>query len=93
MVPKEAKDLARGMYGRPAVPIKEEILKKLIGDDEPISVRPADLLEPELKKAKMEIATYMKKDEDLLTYVLFPQQALEYFKKRKEREKNPENQI
>lgn len=82
IVPQEAKNLVKGMYGKSAVPIKEEIIKKTIGDEKPITNRPADLLDPELKKAKLEVGTYMKKDEDLLTYVLFPNQALEYFKNR-----------
>ena len=46
MVPKETKDIVRGMYGQTPVPISEEIRKKIIGDEEPITCRPADLIEP-----------------------------------------------
>ena len=82
MVPKETKDIVRGRYGRTPVPISEEIRKKIIGDEEPITCRPADLLAPELEKADAEIIDYKEKDEDVLSYVLFPQQAIEYFKFR-----------
>ena len=82
MVPKETKDIVRGRYGRTPVPISEEIRKKIIGDEEPITCRPADLLAPELEKAEAEISDYKEKDEDVLSYVLFPQQAIEYFKFR-----------
>ena len=82
MVPREAKELVRGMYGKPAIPISDEILKIIIGNEKPISVRPADLLEPELEKAKVELGEYMETEEDLLTYVLFPKPAIDYFKYR-----------
>ncbi len=82
MVPREAKELVRGMYGKPAIPISDEILKIIIGNEKPISVRPADLLEPELEKAKAELGEYMESEEDLLTYVLFPKPAIDYFKYR-----------
>lgn len=82
MVPKETKDIVRGRYGRTPVPISEEIRKKIIGDEEPITCRPADLLSPELEKAEAEMSDYKEKDEDVLSYVLFPQQAIEYFKFR-----------
>lgn len=82
MVPREAKELVRGMYGKPAIPINDDILKIIIGNEKPISVRPADLLEPELEKAKSELGEYMETEEDLLTYVLFPKPAIDYFKYR-----------
>jgi len=82
MVPKETKDIVRGMYGKTPVPISEEIRKKIIGDEEPITCRPADLLEPQLKKIEEEMKDYKEKEEDVLSYALFPQQALDYFKFR-----------
>lgn len=82
MVPREAKELVRGMYGKPAIPINDDILKIIIGNEKPISVRPADLLEPELEKAKAELGEFMETEEDLLTYVLFPKPAIDYFKYR-----------
>ncbi len=82
MVPKETKDIVRGMYGRTPVPISDEIRKKIIGDEEPITCRPADNIEPELEKAEAEMRDYKEKEEDVLSYVLFPQQALSFFKFR-----------
>lgn len=82
IVPREAKELVRGMYGKPAIPISDDILKIIIGNEKPISVRPADLLEPELEKARVELGEYMETEEDLLTYVLFPKPAIDYFKYR-----------
>ena len=58
------------------------------GDKEPITCRPADLLEPELPKIEAEMAEWKEQDEDVLTYALFPQVALDFFKYRKaQREK------
>lgn len=82
MVPKETKDIVRGMYGRTPVPISEEIRKKIIGDEEPITCRPADNIAPELEKVEAEMRDYKEKEEDVLSYALFPQQALEFFKFR-----------
>lgn len=82
MVSKETKGIVRGEYGRTPVPISEEIVKKVIGDEERITQRPADLLEPELEKLEKEIAMYKEQDEDVLSYALFPQVALEFFKYR-----------
>lgn len=82
MVPKETKDIVRGMYGKTPVPISEEIRKKIIGDEEPITCRPADNLEPELEKLEAEMKDYKEKEEDVLSYALFPQQAMDFFKFR-----------
>ena len=87
MVPRETKELVRGMYGKPAVPISEDILKKLIGNDVPITTRPADLIEPELEDARNRISEYIEQEEDVLSFALFPQPALEYFKNRKKNKK------
>ena len=82
MVPKETKDIVRGMYGRTPVPISDEIRKKIIGDEEPITCRPADNIAPELEKIEAEMKDYKEKEEDVLSYALFPQQALDFFKFR-----------
>ena len=82
MIPKEIKNDVKGLYGKPAVPIKEEIKKKIIGNEEVITCRPADLLEPELDKLKEEIKEYIEQDEDVLTYAMFPQVAMDFFKYR-----------
>ena len=82
MVSKEVKQLVRGMYGKTTLPIKEDIIKKIIGDDEVITCRPADLIEPELEKIKSEIGQWIEQDEDVLSYALFPQVAIDFFKYR-----------
>lgn len=82
MVPNEVKQLVKGMYGKTTVPIKDEIVKKIIGDEEVITCRPADLIEPELEKTKREVAQYVEQDEDVLTRALFPQPSVEFFKYR-----------
>ena len=82
MVPKEAKNYVKGLYGKPTVPIKDEIKKKIIGDEEIYTGRPADLMEPELDKLRDEIKEYIEQDEDVLTYALFPQVSIDYFKYR-----------
>lgn len=82
MVPSEIKNYVRGLYGKPTVPIKEEIKKKIIGNEEVYKGRPADLLEPQLEILKNEVKEYIEQDEDVLSYALFPQVALRYFKYR-----------
>lgn len=94
IVPKEIKDYVKGLYGKPPAPIDEKIKRKIIGDEEPITCRPADLLEPMLDKIPDDVKLYIESDEDRITYVLFPQTALEFFKKRKDKrqEANPKIQ-
>jgi oxaloacetate decarboxylase alpha subunit len=82
MVPKEVKAYVKGMYGKPTVEIKDEIVQKIIGNEERITCRPADLLEPMLKAEKENMAEYFEEQEDLLSYILFPQPATEFFKYR-----------
>jgi len=55
----------------------------VLGDEKPVTVRPADLLEPQLPAARREIADYMVQEEDLLSYILFPNVALDFFKRRR----------
>ncbi|MBR4514737.1 MAG: oxaloacetate decarboxylase subunit alpha [Lachnospiraceae bacterium] len=82
MCTKESKALVAGEYGQTVLPISEEIRKKVIGDREPITCRPADLIENELDKLEKEMAQYKRQDEDVLSYALFPQVATEFFKYR-----------
>jgi len=88
IVTKETKDYVKGLYGRPPAPIKPEIIKKIIGDEQPIQVRPADLLEPELEKCEKEAKEAGARNfEDILSYCLFPQVAKEFFEWREKFEK------
>ena len=82
VVTKETKDVLSGKYGATARPFNSEVQKKCIGDIEPITCRPADLLEDELDKLESEMAQYKEQDEDVLTYALFPQVAMDFFKYR-----------
>jgi len=82
LVSKEVKAYVKGMYGKTTVPIKEEIVKKIIGDEERVTCRPADLIEPELQKIRNEMKEYLEQEEDVLSYALFPQVAVEFFKYR-----------
>lgn len=82
MVTSEVRAYIKGMYGITPGPINEEIRKQIMRDQEPISYRPADIIEPELPKAREEIEAYAKKDEDVLTYALFPQVAKHFLKER-----------
>ncbi|WP_455714283.1 oxaloacetate decarboxylase subunit alpha [Anaerosporobacter sp.] len=83
MVTKESKALLRGEYGQTVKPFNKEVQKKAIGDEKPITCRPADLLKPELKTIEAEMAQWKEQDEDVLTYALFPQVATDFFKYRK----------
>jgi len=82
MVTKESKALLSGEYGQTVKPFNKEVQKKVIGDKKPITCRPADKIEPELDKIEKEIAEWKQQDEDVLTYALFPQVALDFFKYR-----------
>ena len=79
---KESKGLLRGEYGRLPGVVNEEVRKMAIGDDEIITCRPADLLEPELEKYREETKGIAKCEEDVLSYALFPQVASKFFEQR-----------
>ena len=83
MATKEFRGIVKGEYGRTPLPIDPEFTKKLIGDEQPITCRPADLLAPELDALREKIAGYIEQDEDVLSYALFEQVALKFFEARK----------
>jgi oxaloacetate decarboxylase alpha subunit len=78
MVTNEVRAYMKGEYGATPGPVNEEIRQKIIGADKPISGRPADYLEPQLAQGRKEIGIYMQKEEDLLSYILFPQVAKKF---------------
>ena len=82
MATKETKDILCGKYGATIKPFNEEVKKKVIGDEETITCRPADLIEPELETLKKEVENWSQQDEDVLSYALFPQVATDFFKYR-----------
>ena len=84
VIGKEVKAYVAGEYGMPPAPIDADIVKKVLGDQQPITHRPADDLEPEFEKIKAELGDKAKCDEDVLSYIAFPQVAEKFFKKRDE---------
>jgi oxaloacetate decarboxylase alpha subunit len=82
MITKESKKILAGEFGQTIKPMNPEVQKMAIGDQKPITCRPADLIPPQLDKFREEAAQYIQQDEDVLTYALFPQVATEFFKYR-----------
>ncbi len=82
MATNESKMYMRGFYGRPPAPVNEEVRKMIIGDEETIECRPADLIEPELPAAREACASYMEKPEDIVSVALFPQVAPQFLQER-----------
>ena len=82
MVPKESRKLVMGEFGQSARPVDPEIQKQIIGDEAPITCRPADLIPPQLPKFEEEVGPWKQQEEDVLSYALFPQVALDFFKYR-----------
>jgi pyruvate carboxylase subunit B len=80
MVPKEVKDYVKGLYGKPPAPIDPKVRLTILDEEEPITVRPADLLSAEYDKAKRELDALglAKQEEDYLTYALYPQVAVKF---------------
>jgi len=84
-VSKEVKAYLKGEYGKAPGQINPELLKKVLGDEEPITNRFADNLEPEFNKAKKKLGSMAESDEDVLSYIAFPQIAEKFFREREER--------
>lgn len=95
IVSNEVKEYMKGNYGRAPAPINEEIAKKIIGDGERITCRPADLIEPEYEKFKKEGEELgiIKKEEDILTLAMLPPVAKQFLKGELEEEPFPEVHI
>lgn len=85
IVSTEAKNYLRGLYGQPPAPMNEELQKKVLKNEKPITNRPADNLEPEMEKAweYLKARGLMEKDEDAISYAVFPQVAESFFMRRK----------
>lgn len=82
IVPKESKKLMLGEFGQSVKPFDPEVQKKIIGDEQPIGCRPADLIKPQLAELEKACAAWKQQDEDVLSYALFPGVAEEFFKYR-----------
>ncbi len=90
VITSETRGYFRGLYGTPPGKVDETARKKAIGDEKPITCRPADLLEPELDKVIRDIDGKAKTVEDVLTYALFPVVVLEFFEQREAGKLEPE---
>lgn len=82
MIPKEVKDYVKGMYGRSAKEISPEMIEKIIGKEPVITHRPADDIPPQLDLIREEMKEFEEQPEDVLSYALFPQIAMTFFKER-----------
>ena len=82
VVPTETTNYVKGLYGRAPGTINEEVKRKILGKQEAITCRPADLLPPGLEDARREIGDLARSEEDVMSYALFPEIAREYFQSR-----------
>ena len=81
-VTQELKDYLQGLYGRPPAPVDPELRKLVIGRDEPITIRPADLLEPQVEGARAQVRKmgFEPSDDAVLIYLMFPSLAVDYMR-------------
>jgi len=82
IIPGEVKNYFRGYYGRPPAPLDPEIKERVIGEEEPIDCRPADLIPPGMEQARAEIGDLALSEEDVISYALFPQVARPFLERR-----------
>jgi oxaloacetate decarboxylase alpha subunit len=85
MVTNEVKNYLRGLYGTPPGEVDETLRRKIIGDEEVVTVRPGDVLPPGLPEATEMAAPYMEKPEDVLSVAIFPQVAVKFLQERQAR--------
>jgi pyruvate/oxaloacetate carboxyltransferase len=90
VVATETKNYVMGLYGEPPSPISDEIKSKVLGKKQPITCRPADLLQPGLDQARKELDGLATSEEDVLSYALFPEIAKDYFLARDGRQSKHE---
>lgn len=84
-VSKEVKSYLRGEYGQAPGEVDATLIKKVLGDEKPITTRFADTLEPEFDKVKEQMKNVVQSDKDILSYIVFPQVAEKFFKEREDR--------
>ena len=93
IVPKEIKDYVKGLYGQAPAELDPEVKKLIIGDEEVITVRPADLIGNELETIKEEVKDLAQNDEDVLAYALFPQIAPKYLESKYNKSTEVEEEV
>ena len=79
---KESRALLKGEYGRLPGEINKEVQKMALGEEEMLTVRPADLIAPEMDKLREESREFARSEEDVLSYALFPQVAEKFLRER-----------
>ena len=90
-ISKEVKAYLKGEYGQAPGEVDQALVKKVLGDQKPITTRFADTLAPAFESTKKEIGALARNDEDVLSYIAFPQIAEKFFKDREERENRTVN--
>jgi pyruvate carboxylase subunit B len=90
VITNETRDYLAGKYGRPLGEVNPDVRALALGDEEPITVRPADLLEPEMDKLTRELGDKAHSVEDVLSYALFPAISVEFFEERETGNLRPE---
>jgi pyruvate carboxylase subunit B len=90
VITNETKNYFKGLYGTPPGSLNREVMTRAIGDDKPIDGRPADVLEPEIEKARSEVGDKASSIEDVLSYVLFPNIARDFLDERQRGDLKPE---
>jgi len=91
VITEETKNYLKGMYGKALGEINADVQKQALGNEEPITVRPADLIPDELDALTREVGDRAKSAEDVLSYAMFPSIALEFFAERESGHFNPES--
>lgn len=81
---KEIKSYIRGEYGKAPGEVNPELAKQVLGDEQPMTGRFADTLEPEFPAAREHLGTHARSEEDVLSYIAFPQQAEQFFERREQ---------
>ena len=90
MVPKEINDYVKGLYGQAPAPVNEDVRKKIIGDAEVITHRPADDIAPEFEAMKAKYGDICESDEDVLSCALFENVAVKFLENRKNKQNKKE---
>jgi pyruvate carboxylase subunit B len=84
MVSAQVKDYAYGLYGKPPVPMDKKVQKQCLKGyergEKPITCRPADILEPEMEKAREEVRDLARDEGDVLIYALYPTTGQRFLK-------------
>ncbi|MBQ9481257.1 MAG: oxaloacetate decarboxylase subunit alpha [Clostridia bacterium] len=93
MVTKESKGLLKGEYGKLPGEPDPEVVKKIVGNEKIITYRPADDIAPEYEKYKSEMMEWYTQEEDVLSYALFNQVAVNFFKYRMARDKGVDKDL